>query len=257
MTYGYDGVLKVTSDGPIRIITLDDPDTMNSMTDPMHDGIMRVWLDIAQDQEVRAVVLTGTGRAFSAGGNIPSFLRTMSDTDYRRKELRMARMVLENMLNCHVPVIAAVNGAAVGLGCSIAVAADIVLMSDAAYIADTHVNIGLVAGDGGVITWPFMMSLLKVKEYLFTGERITAEKAVELGLANRVVPADQLMDEAMTLAKKLAAQPPQAIQDTKRALNVYLQDALNRVMPFALAAESESFTSPELAATAKKFTEKG
>jgi enoyl-CoA hydratase/carnithine racemase len=257
LTYGYDGVLKVTSDGPIRIITLDDPDTMNSMTEEMHDGIMRVWLDIAQDQDVRAVVITGTGRAFSAGGNIPGFLRTIAETDYRRKELRMAKLVLENILNCHVPVVAAVNGAAVGLGCSVAVAADIVLMSDASYLADTHVSIGLVAGDGGVVTWPFMMSLLKVKEYLFTGERIPAEKAVELGLANRVVPADQLMAEAMTLAKKLAAQPPQAIQDTKRALNVYLQDALNRVMPFALAAESESFTSPELAATAKKFTEKG
>lgn len=256
MTYGFDGVLQVTSEGPIRIVTLNDPDTLNSMTDEMHDGIMRVWMDIAQDLEVRAVVLTGAGKAFSAGGNIPNFIRTIEETDYRRKELRMAKLVLENFLNCHVPVVCAVNGAAVGLGCSIAVASDIVLMSDKAYLADTHVSIGLVAGDGGVVTWPFMMSLLKVKEYLFTGERIPAEKAVELGLANRVVPHDRLMAEAMALAAKLAAQPPGALQDTKRALNLYLQDALNRVMPFALAAEHESFSSPEIAATAKKFTEK-
>jgi enoyl-CoA hydratase len=131
-----------------------------------------------------------------------------------------------------------------------------VLMSDAAYLADTHVNIGLVAGDGGVVSWPFMTSLLKVKEYLFTGERISAETAVQIGLANRVVPADQLMSEALLLAHKLEAQPPQAIQETKRALNLHLQAAALRVLPYALSAESESFSSPEIAATARKFADK-
>jgi enoyl-CoA hydratase len=153
-------------------------------------------------------------------------------------------------------VIAAVNGPAVGLGGSLAVSSDIVLMSDAAYLADTHVTIGLVAGDGGVVSWPFMTSLLKVKEYLFTGERIPAETAVQIGLANRVVPADQLMAEALLLAHKLEAQPPQALQETKRALNLHLQAAALRVLPYALAAESESFSTPEIAQTVRKFTEK-
>jgi enoyl-CoA hydratase len=113
-----------------------------------------------------------------------------------------------------------------------------------------------VAGDGGVVSWPFMTSLLKVKEYLFTGERIPAPTAVEIGLANRVVPADELMPEALLLAHKLEAQPPQALQETKRALNLHLQAAALRVLPYALSAESESFSSPEIAETARKFAEK-
>jgi enoyl-CoA hydratase len=256
MTYGFDEILQVTSDGPIRIITLNDPDKLNAITDPLHEALTDVWPHIMRDLEVRAVVITGAGRAFSAGGNIPGFIRNVEDVEYRRAGMRTARLLVDHILGCHVPVIAAVNGPAVGLGCSVAVSADIVLMSDAAYFADTHVNVGLVAGDGGVVTWPFMISMLKAKEYLFTGERIQAQTAVDIGLANRVVPADSLMDEAMTLARKLAAQPPQALQETKRALNLHLQEAALRVLPFALSAETESFSSPDVAATARKFAAK-
>jgi len=107
-----------------------------------------------------------------------------------------------------------------------------------------------------VVTWPFMMSLLKVKEYLFTGDRIPAAEAVQLGLANRVVPVDDLMAEALALAEKLVAQPPQALQETKRALNLHLQRATLDVLPYALSAETESFSSPEVGAMAKSFVER-
>jgi enoyl-CoA hydratase len=256
MTYGYDGVLKVTSDGPVRIVMLNDPDTLNSMTDELHHAVMSVWMDLAGDEEARAVVLCAAGRAFCAGGNVPSFLKNIAEPEYRRTSMRMAKLVMDHMLGCHLPIVAAVNGAAIGLGCSIAVASDIVLMADNAYFADTHVNIGLVAGDGGVVTWPFMMSMLKAKEYLFTGERIPAALAVELGLANRVVAADDLYDEALKLAHVLASKPPHALQDTKRALNLHMQAAVNQIMPFALAAEDSSFSTPEIAESSKKFTEK-
>ena len=112
-----------------------------------------------------------------------------------------------------------------------AVSCDIVLIAESAFIADTHVNIGLVCGDGGAVAWPLMMSLLKAKEYLFTGDRISAPEAVALGLANRVVPGDTLLDEAKALAHRLAAQPAQAIQETKRALNLHLQAAISLVAP--------------------------
>lgn len=256
MTYGYDGILQVTSDGPVRIITLNDPDKLNAMTDPLHDALTDVWVHIMRDNDVRAVVLTGAGRAFSAGGNVPGFVRNVEDLEYRRGAMRNARLLVDHILGCHVPVITAVNGPAVGLGCSIAVSADLVLISEDAYLADTHVNVGLVAGDGGVVTWPFMMSMLKAKEYLFTGERIPAQTAVELGLANRVVPAASLLEEAVALAHKLAAQPAQALQETKRALNLFLQEAALRVLPYALSAESESFSSPEVKANAVKFAAK-
>ena len=193
MTYGYDGVLKVESDGGVRVITLNDPDKLNAMTDPLHEALTDVWVHIMRDPDARAVVLTGAGRAFSAGGNIPGFLRNVEDVEYRRAGMRTARLLVDHILGCHLPVIAAVNGPAVGLGCSLAVSADIVLMADNAYLADTHVSIGLVAGDGGVVTWPFMISLLKAKEYLFTGDRIPAQTAGEIGLANRVVTADSVL----------------------------------------------------------------
>jgi enoyl-CoA hydratase len=256
MTYGYDGVLKVESDGGVRIVTLNDPDKLNAMTDPLHEALTDVWVHIMRDPDARAVVLTGAGRAFSSGGNIPGFLRNVEDVEYRRAGMRTARLLVDHILGCHLPVIAAVNGPAVGLGCSLAVSADIVLMAEGAYLADTHVSIGLVAGDGGVVTWPFMISLLKAKEYLFTGDRIPAQTAVEIGLANRVVPADSLMSEALLLAHKLAGQPAQALQETKRALNLHLQEAALRVLPYALSAETESFSSPEVAATARKFAER-
>jgi enoyl-CoA hydratase/carnithine racemase len=254
--YGMDPILKVESEGPIRIITLNDPDRLNAMTDPLHDALIDVWPKIMRDEEVRVVILTGAGRAFSAGGNIPGFIKNYEEVPYRRAGMRAARLLVDHMLACHVPVIAAVNGPAVGLGCSIAVASDLVLIADTAFMADTHVNIGLVAGDGGVVTWPFMMSMLKAKEYLFTGERIPAQLAVELGLANRVVPADSLMDEALTLARKLAEQPAQALQETKRSLNLHLQHAALKVLPFAISAETESFSSPEIVATIENFKKK-
>jgi enoyl-CoA hydratase/carnithine racemase len=254
--YDLDPILKVDAEGPIRILTLNDPEKLNAMTDPLHEALTDVWVKISRDEEVRAVILTGAGRAFSAGGNIPGFIKNYEDVPYRRAGMRTARMLVDHILGCHVPVISAVNGPAVGLGCSLAVACDLVLMADNAFLADTHVNIGLVAGDGGVVTWPFMMSMLKAKEYLFTGERIPAALAVELGLANRVVPADSLMEEAMTLARKLCEQPAQALQETKRSLNLHLQHAALMVLPFAISAETESFSSPEIVATIENFKKK-
>ncbi len=131
---------------------------------------------------------------------------------------------------------------------------DIVLIAESTYIADTHVNIGLTAGDGGAATWPLLIGMLRAKEYLLTGERIPAKLAVEFGLANRVVPDDQLMGEAVALAHKLASLPPQSLQETKRALNLHLQQAAATVLPFALSAEAESFATPDIKATIEKFS---
>lgn len=135
-----------------------------------------------------------------------------------------------------------------------AVSCDLVLIAQSAYLADTHVNIGLVCGDGGAAAWPLMMSLLKAKEYLLTGDRIPAEVAVQMGLANRVVPDDALLTESVALAQRLAAQPAQAIQETKRALNLHLQAAIALVAPFALSAEAESFGTDDIRRTIENFT---
>ncbi|MCW2622074.1 MAG: hypothetical protein JWL64_1676 [Frankiales bacterium] len=256
MAYDYGDILQIEQDGPVRVITLNDPDRLNAMTDPLHEALTDVWVDVMRDAEVRAVVLTGAGRAFSAGGNIPGFIRNVEDIEYRRAGMRTAKLLVDHILGCHVPVIAAINGPAVGLGCSVAMACDLVLMSEKSFFADTHVDVGLVAGDGGVVTWPFMMSILKAKEYLFTGERISPEVAVQLGMCNRVVAPEELLTEAKALAHKLAAKPAQALQETKRSINLHLQAASLLVLPYALSAETESFSSPEVAAVSANFKNK-
>lgn len=254
MPYAPTPHLLVESDGPVTTVTLNNPDMRNAFLDDMHEAMQEIWGHLAADHSVRAVVLTGAGPAFSAGGDIPGFIRSYEDPDHRRHSLRGARRLMDAMVEFPKPVVAAVNGPAVGLGCSVAVNCDIVLIAESAFLADTHVSIGLVCGDGGAVAWPLMMSLLKAKEYLLTGDRIPAAEAVALGLANRVVPDGELMGEAIALARRLAAQPPQAVQETKRALNLHLQAAISLVAPFALSAEAESFATDDVRRTIEKFT---
>lgn len=248
--------LLIEEDGPIRILTLNNPDMLNAFVGPLHLAMGDVWHHLSEDDGCRAVVLTGAGRAFSAGGDIPGFIRNYESMDHRRVDLRRAKRLMDEMATFPKPVVAAVNGPAVGLGCSVAILCDIVLISDATFMADPHVSIGLVAGDGGAVTWPLLMGLLKAKEFLFTGDRIPAAKAVEMGLANRVVPAAEVLSEAKALAHRLAAQPRQALQETKRALNLHLRHAIELVAPFALAAESESFVSEDIKHTIDTFKQK-
>jgi enoyl-CoA hydratase/carnithine racemase len=256
MPYAPTPHLEIQSDGPVTILTINNPEMRNAFSDELHVAMQEIWGHLSTDDSVRAVVLTGKGQAFSAGGNVPGFLRDYEDFEHRRVSLRGARRLMDAMAEFPKPVVAALNGPAVGLGCSVAVSCDIVIMAESAFISDPHVSIGLVCGDGGAVAWPLMMSLLKAKEYLLTGDRIPAAEALALGLANRVVPDDALMSEAVALAHRLAAQPVQAIQETKRALNLHLQQAISLVAPFALAMESESFGTEDLRQTVEKFTAK-
>ena len=253
MPYAPTPHLLVEQDGPVTILRLNNPEMRNAFLDDMHEAMQEIWWHLASDDSVRAVVLTANGKAFSAGGNIPDFIKSYEDADYRRASLRGARRLMDAMAEFPKPIVAAVNGAAVGLGCNIAVGCDMVFMAESSFFADTHVSIGLVCGDGGAVFWPLYMSLLKAKEYLLTGDRIPPHVAVEIGLANRVVPDDQLMIEALTFAHRLAKQPHQAIQETKRALNLHMQAAIQLVAPFALSAESESFATEDIRNTIEGF----
>lgn len=243
----------VEQDGPVTIITLNNPDMRNAFLDDMHEALQTIWNDLAVDNSVRAVVITGAGKAFSAGGDIPGFIRNYEDIDYRRASLRGAKRLMDAMAEFPKPLVAAVNGAAVGLGCNVALLADLVLIGESAFFADTHVAIGLVAGDGGAAFWPLYMGMLKAKEYIMLGDRIPAKLAVEIGLANRAVADADLMPEALKLAHRLAALPRQAVQETKRALNIHIQSAINLVAPFALSAEGESFATDDIRNTIEGF----
>jgi enoyl-CoA hydratase/carnithine racemase len=239
--------IEVRADGAVRILTLNEPDTLNAFTEDLHEQFVDVWADVEADDDCRAVVLTGAGRTFSAGGSYEDFEGRRVDQARRRRSLRLARRLADEMIEVAVPVVAAVNGPAVGLGCTVATLSDIVFMAEDAWMADTHVSVALVAGDGGAVTWPAHTSLLRAKQYLLTGDRLGAHEAVELGLANFVVPGDRLLDEALAFAHRLAAQPPQALQETKAILNQHLRANAVRALGYGLATESQSHDTAEYA----------
>src|SRR5581483_3033826 len=156
-------------------------------------------------------VITGAGRAFSAGGDFDLLDRMANDRQLRETVIAEGRELVLNMARCRIPVVAAVNGPAVGLGCSVVALSDVVYMAESAYLADPHVAVGLVAADGGPITWPLHTSLLLAKEYAFTGDRISAARAAEIGLANHVVADAEVLTQALARAHKIAALPQQAV----------------------------------------------
>ncbi|MFI5053413.1 MAG: enoyl-CoA hydratase/isomerase family protein [Acidimicrobiia bacterium] len=247
--------LLVEVEGPLRIVSLNKPEQLNAMSDDLHDAVSEVWHRLATDYDAMAVILRANGRAFCSGGYLPNFVRDAADPVHRRRGIRAAERLARAMMACELPVVAAVNGPAIGLGCTLAVMSDLVVMSEDAHFADSHVNVGLVAGDGGAVTWPLLIGMLRAKEYLLLGDKIPAEEALRIGLANRVVPADELMDTARELADRLMAQPVQALRDTKRALNKHLQAAADLVLDFALAAEGESFASDDVRRIAQQFVD--
>jgi enoyl-CoA hydratase len=233
--------LLVEARGPVRLVTLNRPDALNATNEELHRELALVWPDLAADPDVRAVVLTGAGRAFSGGGDLNLLQRMVDDADLRARVMAEGADIVRGLASVAVPIVAAVNGPAVGLGCSLAGLSDVVVMDEQAFLADPHVALGLVAGDGAALTWPLLTSLLRAKELILLGDRITAEDALRLGLANRVVPAGTSVEVALELADRLAALPPQSVRETKALLNSALQAAVGSLLPTAVATETASF----------------
>jgi enoyl-CoA hydratase/carnithine racemase len=253
MDYRLPGVIRVEADGPLRIVRLARPEQLNAVNEELHLGLTRLFPMLSADADARVAVITGEGRAFSAGGDFDLLERMSNDRALRRDVIAEGRELVLNMIRCRVPVVAAVNGPAVGLGCSVIALSDVVYMAESAYLADPHVSVGLVAADGGPLTWPLHTSLLLAKEYAFTGERISAARAAAIGLANHVVPDGELLSAALGAARKIAALPRQAVEATKRALNLHVERAVLATIDFAMTAESESFDTPELRANLARF----
>jgi enoyl-CoA hydratase/carnithine racemase len=244
--------IEVRADGPLRIITLNRPGALNAVNDALHTGLARLWPRLSEDTAARAAVLTGSGRAFSAGGDFAYLEELGRDQDLRARTIAHGREIVLGMARCRVPVVAAVNGPAVGLGCSLVALSDVVYMAETAYLADPHVQVGLVAADGGPLTWPLHTSLHLAKEYALTGARIPAGRAVEFGLANHVA-ADPLA-EALACARQIAGMPRQAVESTKRMLNLHLERAVLAALDFAATAEETSFGTEDFRATIARLT---
>jgi enoyl-CoA hydratase len=243
--------IDVRADGPLRIITLNRPGELNAVNDPLHRGLARLWPRLSEDREARAAVLTGAGKAFSAGGDFGYLDQMRRDPELRAQSIADGRELVLTMARCRVPVVAAVNGPAVGLGCSLVALSDIVYIAETAHLADPHVQVGLVAADGGPLTWPLHTSMHLAKEYALTGARIPAARALELGLANHVV-ADPLA-EALSCAKRIAGLPRQAVESTKRLFNLQLERTVLATLDFATTAEEQSFQTEDFRATLEKL----
>jgi enoyl-CoA hydratase/carnithine racemase len=251
--YDLPDAITVESDGPIRIVRFNRPEQLNAVNDDVHLALAKVFPQLSADGDARVAVITGNGRAFSAGGDFDLLDRMAKDRVLRRATIAEGREIVLNMLRCRVPVVAAVNGPAVGLGCSVVALSDIVYMAESAYLADPHVQVGLVAADGGPLTWPLHTSLLLAKEYAFTGDRISAQRAAEIGLANHVVPDAEVLEQALARAHKIAKLPQQAVEATKRVLNLHAERAVLATIDFAMAAETESFDTDDLRANVDRF----
>lgn len=253
MDYDLPDVVRVEADGPIRVVTLSRPEHLNAVNDDLHLALTRLWPQLSADTDARAAVVTGEGRAFSAGGDFDLLDRMAKDRALRHDVIAEGRELVLNMIRCRVPVVAAVNGPAVGLGCSVIALSDVVYMAESAYLSDPHVTVGLVAADGGPLTWPLHTSLLLAKEYAFTGERITAARAAQIGLANHVCPDAEVLPAAVAAAQKIAALPRQAVEATKRVLNLHVERAVLATIDFAMASETESFDTDDLRANVDRF----
>ena len=237
--------LEVEMMGAVARVTIAHPHSdLNAVDDDLHRDLSTLFGLLRRETEARAAVLTGRGKAFSAGGDY-SWFPTL-DSPGRLHDLRRdARQLIWDLVDIEIPLVAAINGPAVGLGASIALLCDVIMMADTATIADPHVRVGIVAGDGGTAIWPLLVGPARAKEYLLTGDAISASEAERIGLVNRVVAAGSLQAEALTLAERLAAGPPLAIQYTKGAVNKLVKDALSSSFDFAMAHELITFMSED------------
>lgn len=228
----------------LRVEIAHPTNPMNVVDGEMHDELARLFRELKREAAARAVLLTGRGKFFSAGGDFNWFPQ-LQDPAFLERTRRDGKQLVWDLLDVELPLVAAVNGAAVGLGASIALLCDVVFMADTASIADPHVRVGVVAGDGGAAIWPLLLGPARAKQYLMTGDAVKAAEAERIGLVNRVVPAAELEATALAFAQRLAAGAPLAVQFTKQSVNKLVKDALNTAFDTSMALEMLTFRSED------------
>jgi enoyl-CoA hydratase len=237
--------LRIDRVGSVLRVQIDHPDSaLNAVDALLHTELTRLFADLKRESEARCVLLTASGRVFSAGGDFAWF-PTLDDLAKLEHLRRDAKQMIWDLLDVPVPIVAAVNGPAIGLGASLALLCDVIWMAESATIADPHVLAGIVAGDGGAAIWPLAVGPALAKEYLLTGDPVPADRAAQMGLVNHVVPDDELQEAALNFATRLASGAPLAVQYTKQAVNKVIKNALNIAFDTSTALEIVTFQSDD------------
>lgn len=245
--------IKIGRRGRVLTLTLDRAEALNAVDARLHGELSRVFTDAAGDPGSDVIVLTGAGRAFCAGGDVDWMQEAIDRPESFETTVAEAKAIVFSLLDCEKPVIAKINGPAVGLGATLALFCDISFAAETAYLADPHVSIGMVAGDGGAVIWPQLIGFARAKEFLFTGDRIDARRAAEIGLINRAVPAELLTEVVDAFADRLASGSVKAIRWTKVTTNVALKQLAVSMMDTGLAYEALTNVSEDHRARVEAF----
>jgi len=237
--------LLLTRTGRRLTITLNRPDTMNAVDLTLHEELAEVFTYAAADKHSDVVVLTGAGKAFSAGGNLEHLANNAAHPELFDEEVRLAKRIVFAMLDLDKPLICRMNGHAVGLGATLALFCDVIFAAEKAKIGDPHVGLGLVAGDGGAVIWPQLIGLARAKEFLLSGELLTAERAAAIGLINHCCPMEELDERVDSFCERLLTGATNAIRWTKILLNMDLKRVATSVMEAGIAYEAVAVRSAE------------
>lgn len=251
----YKTILIEHRDHGVVLATLNRPERLNAVNRWMHYELAKLSYDAASDPSVKALVVTGAGRGFCSGGDFGGGLGE-EPPPQAPPMMQEAIQIIENLLDCPKPTISAVNGYAMGLGANFALLCDVVVASTTAVFADTHVKMGIGAGDGGQVIWPLLMGPNRAKYYLMTGDMVKADEAEQLGLVNFVVEPDDLLPKALGIAERLAKGPSMAIAASKVPLNRWIKSMVQQIMPLSLAMEDACFASDDAAEAGRAFVEK-
>ena len=252
---GYDHIRFDYSDR-ILTVTLNKPEQLNAIGPVMHEELSRLFYDLAMDPDADIIVLTGAGRAFSAGGDIAGMKEMYEKQEMFEASIREAKKIIFGVLDCDKPIICKMNGDAVGLGATLALYCDVIFAADTARIGDPHVRVGLSAGDGGAVIWPQLIGYPRAKEYLMTGDLVPAQEAAAMGLINHAVPATELDARVDAFARKLGAGAIKSIKWSKVTINIALKQLAHTMMDASMAYEALSNQTADHAEAVHAFTEK-
>lgn len=239
----------------VLLITINRPDVLNATNNRLHWELSTVWLDVEKDDDCRVAVITGAGKAFSAGGDLDMVLGQVKDFKQIASIAKEASDLVYNIVNCEKPVVSAINGVAVGAGLAAALMADISVIAEDARLTDGHLRLGVGAGDHAAIVWPILCGMAKAKYYLMTAEFISGVEAERIGLVSMCKPRDEVVPAALEIAAKLAAGPQHALRWTKRSLNHWIRNAAP-IFEASLGFEMLNFFDDDVVEGANAIKEK-